>query len=217
MKTLLLATAVCVVVSGQTETRSFKGVKQLLVQNVNGAIEIVAGSGDTVEMTAVREVRGSGAEAVKLVAEQSGDQVKIYVDYPCDHGWPRESRNYSVKYSFRLEVPAAAILDARTVNGGVTAVYREYPRQAVHLTSINGKVEGTFGPAFGANVHTDTMNGSVYSDFEVTALPARVSVDHANGMTRYRSDGGSFRIGQGGPELEMKTLNGNIFIRSERK
>jgi hypothetical protein len=43
-----------------------------------------------------------------------------------------------------------------------------------------------------------------------------VTVDQVSNMKRYRRTGTPFRIGAGGPALELKTLNGNIFIRSQK-
>jgi hypothetical protein len=59
-----------------------------------------------------------------------------------------------------------------------------------------------------------TMNGAVYSDFEMTSLPAQpVSAERHGSKFVFRSDrftGG--RVGSGGPEIKAENLNGDIRI-----
>ena len=59
-----------------------------------------------------------------------------------------------------------------------------------------------------------TMNGHVFSDFEMTSLPAQpVSAEQHGGKFVFRSDrytGG--RIGAGGPEIKAENLNGDIRV-----
>ena len=231
MRTLLLAAVFCAVTWAQAtvEKKSFTGAREVVVDNVNGPLEIVGYEGSTVELEAHREVRASSYEEraradkeVKLTAEQEGAKVRIYIDGPfrcnCQDGWRGWRRSdYSVKYRLVVRVPAGVKLDARTVNGPITAKYSRAPSGDVILETVNGGVDTTFPAGFGADVHTKTMNGSVYSDFEVSPLPARVTVDQVSNMKRYRRSGGAFRVGSGGPALEMKTINGNIYIRSEQR
>jgi DUF4097 and DUF4098 domain-containing protein YvlB len=221
MKSLYAALMFCAALSAQVDSRSFHGVKEFILDNVNGPIEVIGSAGDTVSMEAIRDVRASteqdraqANQEVKLVVEQAGEKVNVRVEYPCND---RRRRDYNVKYSFKLQVPASVKLDARTVNGGVLVRYDRSPSADVRLETVNGSVDTAFGPGLAADVRTRTMNGGVYSDFEVKPLPARVSVDRAEGMTRYRSDGGGFRVGAGGPQFEFRTLNGNIFLRSNQK
>jgi hypothetical protein len=103
---------------------------------------------------------------------------------------------------------------ANTVNGGVNASFRENPKQASDFKTVNGCVELTFVHGLSADFRLKTFNGSVFSDFEMTSLPARqVSGEQRNGKFVFRSDrftGG--RIGSGGPEIKAENLNGDIRI-----
>jgi hypothetical protein len=58
------------------------------------------------------------------------------------------------------------------------------------------------------------MNGKVYSDFEMTMLPAHpVSSEQHGTKFVFRTDrytGG--RIGSGGPEVKAENLNGDIRV-----
>ena len=103
---------------------------------------------------------------------------------------------------------------AATVNGGVKATFRENPKQASDFKTVNGSVELSFVRGLSADFRLKTFNGSVFSDFEMTSLPARqVSGEQRNGKFVFRSDrftGG--RIGNGGPEIKAENLNGDIRI-----
>ena len=60
------------------------------------------------------------------------------------------------------------------------------------------------------------MNGGMYTDFEVKPLPAEAATtERRNGKFVYRTqDAARVRAGAGGPELSLKTLNGDIYVRS---
>ncbi len=103
---------------------------------------------------------------------------------------------------------------ANTVNGGVKVTFRENPKQTSDFKTVNGSVELTFVHGLAADFRLKTFNGSVFSDFEMTSLPARqVSGEQRNGKFVFRSDrftGGG--VGNGGPELKAENLNGDIRI-----
>ena len=103
---------------------------------------------------------------------------------------------------------------ARTVNGGVKAGFRENPKQASDFKTVNGNVELTFVRGLAADFRFKTFNGSVFSDFEMTSLPARpVSGEQRNGKFIFHSDRfTSGRVGNGGPEVKAENLNGDIRI-----
>ena len=103
---------------------------------------------------------------------------------------------------------------AKTVNGGVKVSFTENPRESSSFGTINGNVELTFVRGLSADFRFKTMNGEIYSDFAMTALPARqVSAEHRGGKFIFHSDrftGG--RVGSGGPEIKAENLNGDIRV-----
>jgi len=103
---------------------------------------------------------------------------------------------------------------ARTVNGPVTVSFRQNPRENSDFKSINGAVELRFAPGLSADFRFKNFNGGIYSDFPVTALPARDNtVEHQGGKVIFRADRYSAaRIGSGGPEVQVENLNGEIRI-----
>lgn len=103
---------------------------------------------------------------------------------------------------------------AKTVNGGVKVTFRENPREKSDFGTINGNVELYFVRGVSGDFRFKTMNGAVYSDFEMTSLPAQpVSSERHGTKFVFRSDrytGG--RIGAGGPEIKAENLNGDIRV-----
>ena len=89
------------------------------------------------------------------------------------------------------------------------------------FNSLNGDVDVTFPSGLAANVQLQTDNGEIYSDFDFTADPAapRVKQEKTRGDKGYRvvvESGVRGSIGGGGREIQMKTFNGNIYLRRAR-
>lgn len=118
-------------------------------------------------------------------------------------------------------VDAAGAGDAQTVNGGVTVLFRRPPDGPCKFKTINGDVEVDFPTPPSADFRVKTMHGEVYSDFDVTSLPRAAAVREErpeSGKFVYRSDGYTgVRVGKGGPEIKLETLNGDILIAKRSK
>jgi DUF4097 and DUF4098 domain-containing protein YvlB len=100
------------------------------------------------------------------------------------------------------------------VNGNVKVSFTENPHENSDFSTINGNVDLQFVRGLSADFRFKTMNGAVYSDFEMTSLPARpVSAEHRGSKFVFHTDrftGG--RIGNGGPEIKAENLNGDIRV-----
>lgn len=108
-----------------------------------------------------------------------------------------------------------------TVNGDVKVNFKSIdPKAAMAFSSLNGNVDVTFPASFKANVKLKSDQGDIYSDFDITADPSQPKVNKTT------SKSGTFRINieswvygkinAGGPELMMKNMNGNIYIRKAK-
>ncbi len=104
---------------------------------------------------------------------------------------------------------------AKTVNGGVKVVFAKNPSVKSEFETVNGNVDLTFRPGLSADARMQTMNGELLTDFDVTALPVEAAETERHGGKFVFKRGGStgVRIGAGGTDIRMKTLNGDIFIR----
>ena len=105
--------------------------------------------------------------------------------------------------------------DAHTVNGPVTVRLTKNPSQTSSFRSVNGSLDVYFQPDLSADLHFKTMNGQIFSDFEVTPLAAvaTAETEQRNGKYVYKSNGRQgARVGRGGTEIDFDTLNGNIRV-----
>ena len=114
---------------------------------------------------------------------------------------------------------AAGNVLADTVNGEILVTFaRLTGNGAMAFTSLNGDVDVTFPGALAANVQLQTDNGEIYSDFDFTPDPGapRVKQEKPHGDKGYRvvvESGVRGSIGGGGREIQMKTFNGDIYLR----
>jgi hypothetical protein len=114
---------------------------------------------------------------------------------------------------------AAGSGHAHTVNGPVKIVFLRNPSSASSFESVNGNIDLTFHSGLSADVRMETLNGGMYTDFDVTTAPeASPTPERRNGKFVYRRGGAtSVRIGAGATPINTKTLNGDIFIRNQEK
>jgi DUF4097 and DUF4098 domain-containing protein YvlB len=106
-----------------------------------------------------------------------------------------------------------------TVNGGVKVVYARNPAGPTSFKSVNGSLDISFRAGLNADVRMKTLNGGLYTDFDVSALPIPASLpENRNGKFVWSSRRMTgVRIGRGGPELQFETLNGNVMIKNREK
>jgi hypothetical protein len=105
-----------------------------------------------------------------------------------------------------------------TVNGRLTVAYDKNPEDGCSFGTVNGDVRLYFQRGLSADFYMKTMNGEVYTDFDVAALPVKTSTSQSrNGKKVYKvGHMTGVRAGRGGPEIEMKTLNGDMYILSSK-
>jgi hypothetical protein len=107
---------------------------------------------------------------------------------------------------------------ASAVNGTNTVSFHENPKADSAFTSVNGKIEVTFQPNLSADFDLKTVNGGMYTDFESTALASAAgTATKDNGRFVYKNRGESrIRVGSGGPQIRLETVNGSIQIRKAK-
>lgn len=104
-----------------------------------------------------------------------------------------------------------------TVNGPTVITFRENPKSDSSFKSVNGKVDVTYQPNLAAEFDLKTVNGGMFTDFESVALASSGDASSKNGKFVYKSHGNSrIRIGSGGPQIRMETVNGSIQIRKAK-
>ena len=104
--------------------------------------------------------------------------------------------------------------NATTINGPVNASFVTAPQAPSVFKTINGAVIITLPDRLCADLRMKTFNGELLTDFESQLLPVQpVARERSNGMAEYRSTGfTAVRVGSGGPELTLETLNGDVRV-----
>jgi len=115
-------------------------------------------------------------------------------------------------------VGGSVIADA--LNEDITVQFESiYNDTAMMFTSLNGDIDVSFPSDLKANVMARSDNGNVYTDFEMKASKAdnRVEGKGSDGVYRVtQKKGVSGKINGGGIDINFKTLNGDILIRSNQ-
>lgn len=160
---------------------------EVLVDNLNGFIHVMARPGRTVEVTAERLVTGRSQDRledarreVKLDADQRGNMVRLYVDGPFrvqdGINWRGDRYyGYKVRYDFTITVPAEAQVILKSVNQG--DVRLEGTLGDFDLQMVNGPM--TLVEVGGAGT-AHTVNGAVKASW-VKVPPRTVSLRTING------------------------------------
>lgn len=111
----------------------------------------------------------------------------------------------SVSGDVRMEALRASSVRASSVSGDVTVGVQELTGDGpLQFTSVSGNVTAELPKGIDADVTMRTVSGNLDSDFPLT-LNGRVSRSSLEA-----------RIGRGGRELEVRTVSGNVRLRSTK-
>ncbi len=105
-----------------------------------------------------------------------------------------------------VDVATSSWAQATSVNGSVhVSMGRADWQGTLKITSVNGSVELNMPTDLNADVHFSSVNGQLRSDFPVTIS--------GNSGFRWGPKSMRGRIGSGGRDLEVSTVNGSVDIR----
>lgn len=189
--------------------------------------------------------RLSAANSLNLTAEEKNNHVEITTDsyqHPIDLTI-RVPQHFSLKLSTvnngdiavdnvsgELEITnvngaiqlsqVAGSAVANTVNGNLIVTFKSVTAGApMAFSTLNGKVDVTFPSSIKAALKMKSERGDVYSDFDVAVDKgaAKVTRTTQNGFSRLSTDDWTHgKVNGGGPEVMLKTFNGDIFLRKAK-
>ncbi len=186
--------------------------KEVIVDNIKGAITVSGYNGNEVQLTAIKTLRARSAEKlaeakekIRLEISERDNVVELYVDGPFrSRDRERNYRGaddygYEVQFDFILKVPFQTGLTLKTVNDGdieVTNVAGEFD-----IDNINGSV-AMMEVAGGGRVHA--LNGEVDVRFKQNpeydsyfgSLNGEIKVEFLENLSA---------------KLRLKTFNGEIY------
>ncbi|MGF7217195.1 hypothetical protein GGR92_003368 [Spirosoma lacussanchae] len=109
---------------------------------------------------------------------------------------------------------------AHTVNGELKASFREVGANApMAFSTLNGRVDVTFPASMKANVKLKSDMGEVFSDFDIDVEKSQPKATRTSQGGMYRvsvEDWVYGKINNGGPEVMMKNMHGNIYVRKAK-
>ncbi len=210
------------------------------VRHINGSVEIQTAETDTAELHVVRTAESpEDLGAQTLVAEASPDSLVIRGEGGGGGWWQRLWGGGQVRSELRLIIPRRAEVNVRHVNGPVAVGETDGTFEARH---VNGRVEvaGAGGRSEVAHVNGGVRVGlsrldaqglevrGVNGNVEVRLkgrLDADINVRGHNGgfalqvpnvTTQERESRSEFRarLGTGGPEINVRGVNGNVRFES---
>ncbi len=218
--------------------------KTLEIRGINGTIRAEPGTGSEVQVTAEKHGHDDDPSTVRIEVVPGADGTTICAVYPgrdneCRAGGGHMSvHDNDVEVRFVAQVPAgvrfagvnvngsveatgltapvtlhtvngsvtletaAGEASGETVNGGVHATVRGAGQGRLSFETVNGSIDLAVASGLSADVTAETVNGTIESDFPIT-LTGRINPRHLEG-----------RIGQGGRELRLHTVNGGIRLRT---
>ena len=106
---------------------------------------------------------------------------------------------------------------AHTTNGDVKVVLtRVDPKAALSFATLNGNVDVSLPAGFRADLRMRSDNGEIYTDFDVALSPQPARVEQQRQGGKYRLEVEQEvrgTVGGGGPEVQLRTFNGDIYLR----
>lgn len=106
---------------------------------------------------------------------------------------------------------------ASTINGKIHATFLQVKQGTpMAFSTLNGNIDLSFPATIKANLKARSDHGNIYSDFTLKN-ESTLSKTQEKGMTRLEtSKWVTATINQGGPEMMLKTVNGNIYIKRNK-
>jgi hypothetical protein len=110
---------------------------------------------------------------------------------------------------------------ANTVNGDINVTFKTVdPKAPMSFSTLNGDVNVTLPADTKANLKLKSDNGDVFSDFDIDIdkTPAKIDKTTEPGLYKIKKDDWvSGKINGGGPEMMMKNMQGNIYVKKGAK
>ncbi|MBV8206782.1 MAG: DUF4097 family beta strand repeat protein [Acidobacteria bacterium] len=210
------------------------------ISNLNGTVRITGSDTNQVKVDAIKRADSKQKlDDAQIEVESSPNDFELRTRYHEHDSWfgeyhnpasvdytisvPHNARLHAHVVNSRLEISGVSgEVRASTVNGQVTA---SGLMSSAEVTTVNSRAEATFDqlPASGhvkvssvngsaivvipananAEVRAHSVNGSIHSDFNL-------QVEHPRYGPGSRVEG---RLGSGGAEINLETVNGGIQIR----
>jgi hypothetical protein len=200
---------------------------------------------DQVEVTGEKSGRDADEVKIDVVPSGDGVTICAIYPHgatgPCEPGdkWHVDSHDEKARVDFIVRIPTNLRFAAASINGSITAEnigrfvradsvngsVRVSTKQWAQLSSVNGSIEASMGSAdWSGTLKITTVNGSIElrmpselnADVRFSSVNGRLTCDFPLTMSgRFAGKRVEGRIGTGGRELVVDTVNGSLRLKSE--
>jgi hypothetical protein len=215
MAALLLAPMAVAVAQRPEQTSNFNWGERIdagrtvRVTNINGTVTIRQGTGDRVEVTAVKRWRRGDPASVRIQATKNGGDIRVCPLYErqgdCDDNNNRDrnrrdrdwdDNNNDVSVDFTILIPRGVHVIAGTVNGPVSVTGAT---EDVEAATVNGDVTVESGRG---RLSATTVTGTVRA--RINTRPSAIEFTTVNGNVIAEMAANI------GADVEMTTVNGDL-------
>ncbi|WP_169303015.1 DUF4097 family beta strand repeat-containing protein [Thalassotalea mangrovi] len=179
------------------KTFDLSGKGELLVDNVNGNVEITGWDQNQISVKAIVTADDEeDLENVDVKMRQSGNRVSIETDYKERGGW---GSNNSGSVEYLIQVPVTTDLSEIDLVNGALSV--DGVRGELNADMVNGSIEAS---GLASNVEVDAVNGGIELTFADDAKNIDIEVETVNGGIRIHLPE------EFGAKVDASTGNGSI-------
>ena len=216
---LILATAVYAEIEDTIEKSfSVRPGGTLTIDTKRGSIEVSGTSGNTVEVTVIREVKTSSRDSAQEVLdkfpvtfEHRGDSVIITADTTEKNNLKKFWNDLTKKLRVRfiVKVPEIYHVDLRTSGGSIQVESLEG-----HILAKTSGGGLTFDHIIG-DIRGNTSGGSIKigdvdGDAQVDTSGGSITIDRARGQVDAHTSGGSITVHEVMGTIQAKTSGGSV-------
>jgi DUF4097 and DUF4098 domain-containing protein YvlB len=222
-----------------TWTRSYpaKAGATLEIREANGRVHVVAGDGETIEITATRIAKAPTEEAAQAALKEFTIEESVTTDgVSLDGMRGTVGLNKSRSVSYEVRVPRAISITVKGSNGdvevdGIAGVLRVETSNGrvvatrlgdgADISSANGQIDLDFATIGASGVRCKTTNGQIIVTIPTSTkatIAGRVTngIVHTENLTVQATEQSTRRldatIGGGGPEIRLETVNGEVRV-----
>ena len=154
---------------------------------------------------------GEDNDIFSLNSSTSSTTILIAMDEDMWKKIPKERRNkrncsFTSTLDYVVYLPKELKVSASTISGDYEF---EYFNQPMQLKTISGAIDVTIPSNLGLDFKAKTISGEVYSDIEIDFPEGK------KGLKQIVGQDFKGRINGGGPQSELETISGNIYLRKD--
>jgi hypothetical protein len=213
------------------------------ISNINGRIDIETADTDVAEVLIVRSAKKrDDLEYRRINIEHGEDFLSIRVEGDRKSIWSAMGNIPEGRQRVMLKLPRKVELETHGVNGHLTVgeidgrvevrrvngpVNIARATGSASFQAVNGNIDATVAKLAGEGIEIRGVNGNtslhfigdVNADVEARGMNGRVEPELPNVQIRKGERYGAYnaRIGDGGPQIEINGVNGNIYLGKSEK